>query len=79
VKAGDTSAQQVVDLALDPRNQERDRVCVFYGTMQVFLLRRSAENPEEWCFIEDAFVYDLRELDETLQSARGADEVSTTI
>jgi hypothetical protein len=51
-----------------------DIICVFYGTRTVFVLRPARENPDEWYFVGDAFVHGLMELDETTESAMGADK-----
>lgn len=60
-----------------PEIQEGDTMCVFYGTETVMLLRPAKSNPSEWYFVGTAFVHGLMELDETPQSARGADEIFT--
>jgi hypothetical protein len=62
-----------------PEITKGDTVSVFYGAKTVSILRPAKENPEEWYFVGDAFVHGLMELDETPQSARGADEVFTII
>jgi hypothetical protein len=58
-----------------PEIQKGDTVCVFYGTGTVMLLRPAKSNPGQWYFVGDAFVHGLMELDETPESARGADEI----
>lgn len=60
-----------------PEIQKGDTMCVFYGTETVMLLRPTRNNPGDWYFVGDAFVHGLMELDETPQSARGADEIFT--
>ena len=62
-----------------PDIKKGDTISVFYGTETVLILRPAEENPEEWFFVGDAFVYGLMELDETPQSTRGTDEVFTII
>lgn len=63
-------------VGIGPSNTQRgDRICVFYGSPPVILLRAAgAEKGASWSLIRNAFVHGFMELSEVPLSARAEDE-----